>query len=154
MTLAECLRRLAVGSPPPAPEVGQLHSALVDTARALVHCADLGPHPRVADQLRHLALDATSAAERLAAALKALGVALPPTRNQPPIAQGLNHWARLVRILERQRELRAQLLEATIRHGETHRPLVALLDRLAQEQVRSIQHLRDLVAQADPQALD
>ena len=154
MTWADKLLRLTVGGPPPAADVARFHAMTLAGSRALVRCAELAPQPGVADELYQLGERETAAAERLAGTLKPIGIPVSPTPTTSPITDGQNHWARLVQVLEHQRESRKQLLEAAVEHAETHPELAALLRKLLREKDTLIEHLRNLVAKADPQALD
>jgi len=154
MTWAERLLRLTAGGAPPATDVARFHAMTVAGARSLARCAELAPQPSVADELRRLCEIETAAAGRLAEGFRAMGIPAPPAPTPPPAANGQSHWARLVQVLERQREIRKQLFEAAIEHAETHPELAVLLGQLSREKEALIEQLRDLIARADPQAID
>jgi hypothetical protein len=67
---------------------------------------------------------------------------------------GHNHWARLLQALEQHREVRQRLREISIAIEDTNPPLSRALSDIGRDEDRVVERLRDLIARADPQALN
>jgi hypothetical protein len=154
MTWAQRLLQFAVGTDPGvAVVVGDLARLLADGAQALIRVAELAPNGSIEADMRNLAERERALIDRLRDGTKttsAAAAANPPTA--PPAGQ--NHWARLVSALEHHRLTRQQFIEAAITVEDTQPEVAATLEELARELQPILEALRDLIARADPQALD
>jgi hypothetical protein len=97
--------------------------------------------------------DAVAAAE-LKEALGEVGIWVQsePARPAPP--KGLSHWERLTEDLEAHRAARKQLREVAVHFADSEPVLAATLERVGAVEDTHLRHLRDLIARADPQAID
>jgi hypothetical protein len=135
-------------------ELVACHTRLIKRWRALEQCASLAPTDSVEGELTSLAAEERSMAERLATALAEAGVPAPRAHEEPPSLAGNNHWARLTRSLDDHRAARRNFLELSIRLSDIDRQLANVLRDLCAEEVAHLERLRDMIARADPQALD
>lgn len=69
-------------------------------------------------------------------------------------AAATNHWGRLLQDLELHRGAAQRLRELAFHFAEVDADLSKVLEELCQENLRSCERLRELIARADPQALD
>jgi hypothetical protein len=116
--------------------------------------AELAPQEHGRQGLSTLAADAGETLEELRAALRERGVGLVPETKPRTEEASLNHWGRLVKDLEDHRASSRRLRELAMHLDDSHPAVAVFLNRLCNEDVRSCERLRDLIARADPQALD
>jgi rubrerythrin len=126
----------------------------VTRARLLARNAERAPQSHSRDALQRLGAAEAAAAARIADVLRSAGcvVAAPTDAPQPP--GGLNHWRRMVQLLEAHRAAEQDARELSVRLAEAHPAVATVFDELrAGEQARA-QELRALIARADALALD
>ena len=114
--------------------------------------AQLAPQEASAAALTGLAASEAAHCQKLLDAIEAAG-ALPP--QVPAIEEvSTNHWGRLVEALENNRQLVQALRERTVELAETFPATAQLLAELRDTEAMHCERLRDLIARADPQAMD
>jgi hypothetical protein len=157
MGMLNKLSRLVTGAAP----VREAGEALVECyrdavarARQLAGHADLAPQAQSAEKLRELAVADEQHVARLGAALRAAGETVPSIADAPAPTGGLSHWARLVQDLEAHRRSMRRLRELATRFAESLPATAQLFDALRHEEAAHCDALRELIARADPQALD
>ncbi len=134
-------------------DVEQAYGRLLMQARGLVRDAGLAPTAGAEAELRALAQEDEAIAAELQEQLTALGGSSPAADEVAPPA-ALNHWGRVVAAVDQHRISRDQFLETAARLGETAPGLAPLFERLSRAEEAHMTRLRNLVARADPQALD
>jgi hypothetical protein len=151
------LSRLITGAAPTEKAVAALsecHRSAVTRSRQLAAHAEIAPQDQSAESLRELAVAEEQQVARLSAALCSSGAAVPPVPEAAPPAGALNHWARLVQDLEAHRRSMRRLRELSTRFAESLPSTAELFDDLCHEEAGHCERLRELIARADPQALD
>jgi hypothetical protein len=127
-----------------------VHQQNMRLAEQIESHAELAPYPQVAERLRRIAEEKRDIGNRLRKIMEDLHGSIREAA-QPP-ATGKNHWQRLIRDLEDQRDLD----DLIARYEFTLVPQIAggseLLDEIKQIHERHRQSLVRLVALADPQA--
>jgi rubrerythrin len=114
--------------------------------------AERARYPQAAQELRRLADIEARHATWLRERLVALGGRTPDV--DPPPMTGSNQWQRVVAALQEAQAKRRRLIEQ-IMHWDPNEPeVVALLRRIAQEDLREQGAYEALVMRSDPQALD
>lgn len=104
--------------------------------------------------LRDLAVAEQAQAERLLAALTAAGVPRPDIEPLESQTGTLNHWGRLVGALEAHRQSVQLYREYAVRLADSAPTVGVLMRELCDEETHHCERLRDLIARADPQALN
>ena len=126
----------------------------VTRARLLARNAERAPQAHSRDVLQRLGAAEAATAARLADVLRSAGgvVSAPTDAPQPP--GGLNHWRRLVQLLDAHRAAEQDARELSMRFAETYPTVATVFDEFrASEQAQALA-LRALVARADALALD
>jgi hypothetical protein len=77
-----------------------------------------------------------------------------PASVSPPPVQGTSHWARLRQVLDQHLDSRLHLREAIALTQDLAGDLGETVSRVLAGEERHLRELRDLIARADPQALD
>lgn len=126
----------------------------VRRARQLGRHAELAPQQCSIEGLEDLVAEEERQAQRLREALQAANREIPEVASEELPPGGLNHWARLVQDLQAHRASSQRLRELAIRFAEELPSTADLFDQLCREEVIHCEHLRGLIARADPQALD
>jgi hypothetical protein len=153
MTWVRRLLRLVGGHPDRATvddEAG-IRAGFLNRSRTLEEHAALAPNEFAAEELRALAREERAMADRLGAAL---GVFYTPAGAEAQSEAGSSHWARLLYDLEQHRTSRQRLREMGIRLARTRPVLSGLCHELARDEELHGERLRNLIARADPQALN
>ena len=134
--------------------VRENYLACVERGHQLRRHAELAPQAQAAEGLAALAAAEEQQAARLREALRALGEN-PPTFSGTSQPHGaLNHWGRLVHDLEAHRLAARRLRELATHFAESQPETAQLFDTLCREEMGHCEQLRELIARADPQALD
>lgn len=134
-------------------ELQTIHGRLRDLARHLEADADRAPYPHMTRILRDLAAGEQENVRGVAARLAALG------RHADDGADGIrgearNAWERLVHLQDAYRELLRQLKVLAVRWEGEHPEDAALVARLRDGALASRAIVGDLLARADPHALN
>jgi hypothetical protein len=126
----------------------------VRRAGRLAQHAELAPQAFSLESLKDLAAAEEKQAQRLRDALRAANEQVPAVPNEPSPAGALSHWGRLVQDLEAHRASVQRLRELTMHFAEELPNTAQLFDELCREESVHCEYLRNLIARADPQALD
>jgi len=126
----------------------------VTRARLLTQIAERAPQSHGRETLQRLGAAETAMAEHVAAVLRSAGRVVSAPTATPPAPGGLNHWRRLVQVLEAHRAAEKDARELRVRFAETYPAVAALFDELCRTEQANGQALRALIARADPLALD
>lgn len=132
----------------------QTHSDAIERMRLLQQHAERAPQAYSQRALRNLAQAAAGQIERIRTVLREQDIGLLPEPANPPITGSTNHWERLVRDLERHQASSGRLREWAVQFADSHPSVGEFLEQLSQEDARTCERLRALIARADPQALD
>ncbi len=155
MSWADRLRRIAFGDPHGAlvAKLRALHQRSADRAARFAAYAAQAPSPNAEDDLRALSADEGKLAVALAEALAERGAA-PAVGPASLNGATPNHWARLVAVLDSCREAHDELVRQTPDLIALDASIAPLLDTLSRQLDHEIGALRELVARADPHALN
>jgi hypothetical protein len=116
---------------------------------------DLAPQDYSRQSLKSLVAATRHQLDRIRGRLRERGVGLAPSPQGATAGpSSLNHWARLVHDLELHRSSTRRLRELCVHFADVDQEISVLFDALSREDYRSCEHLRALIARADPQALD
>lgn len=137
-----------------AEDLEALHRGFLARSRGLAVHAELAPTPAARAALTVLAGEDAARADTLREALNEVGIWVHARPAPVPAPQGASHWERIVHDLEAHRAARKSLLELAVHFAESEAPLAAVLAGLARDEAAHAGRLRDLIALADPQALD
>ena len=151
------LSRLMTGAPPSdevAQRLSESYLEAVGRARQLSEHAELAPHSHITDRLRRVAAEDERHGEQLAEALRAASQPLPTPQDLPPGRGALNHWGRLVQDLEAHRRAVRRLRELATHFAESLPATAQLFEDLSHKESAHCEVLREVLARADPQALD
>ena len=130
----------------------QSYTASALTQARFQRLAQMAPQEASAAALKALAMSEGAHCQKLLDAIAAAG-GLPPL--VPAIEDiSTNHWGRLVAALENNRQLVQALRERTMEFAETFPVTAQLLAELRDNEAMHCERLRDLIARADPQAMD
>ena len=136
------------------PELQKAHAGFVQRAEQMRRHAETAPNQLNHQELGRLGDEERGHAQQLLEALAATGAAaIPPTAAVPPDG-ALNHWGRLVQDLEAHRAAARHLREEAVHFAETLPETASLFDRLCRAEEAHALRLRDLIARADPQAIN
>ncbi len=159
MGMLDHLSRVVIGG-----TASVTREAIVSLRDAYVECsrraAQLARHAEMAPQgysiegLKQLAAEEKAQGERLRQALEAAAAPIPAVAADGPHHGALNHWARLVQDLEMHRAATQQYRELAMRFAESLPKTAGLFEILCREDAAHCEHLRALIARADPQAID
>ncbi len=157
MTFMDRVTRLVVGLSDKervATLLGGVYSSCTERARLLGRHAMEAPNGASVSLLRELQSSEVELSKHIATALIAAGGRPSQTHSVLPPPASPNHWGRLVQDLELHRHATRELQEASFRVVEDLPELANLLLEASEETRRQCEHLRTLIARADPQALD
>ena len=129
--------------------IGYLHRTV-----QLEQHAKQAPHRYSMEALHGLLAAEQRHCERLRQAIEAAGDSPPEAGPQLSPQPASNHWARMVHDLEAHRISVQQFREAAVRFGGSFPETAALFHDLCLEESGHCRDLRELIARADPQALD
>jgi len=134
----------------------EVHAHVLEQTRRLGVVAGLAPTAASEAELGAIAEEDEAMAGEIQSRLRAISGPGPSATQAPAAASvsGLNHWARVVEVLEQHHGARDLLLEASARLGEIDGEFRAFCERLSRIEEAHITRLRGLIARADPQALD
>ena len=156
MSWTDRLRRLALGDPQRAlvGELRTLHQGSADRAERFAAYAAQAPTPGAERQLQQLASGEAALTKALAQALADRGAPAVATPAQLLNGATPNHWARLVAAMDHCRDAHDQLVRSTANLVALDPSVAGLLDALSRNLGTEIAALRELVARADPHALN
>ncbi len=159
MGVLEKLSRLVVGTTTAASHAAiealqQCYVEAVRQARQLARHAEMAPQHYSVQSLTGLARGEERHVETLRQALRAADTAVPDVPDERPPAGALNHWGRLVQDLEAHRAVVRRMRELAVHFAESQPTAAALFDELCHDETVHCEQLRELIARADPQALD
>jgi hypothetical protein len=138
----------------PTEALRQAYADACERMLLLQRHAELAPQAYSQEALRNLAQAAAKQIERIRALLRERDIGLVPELSTTATTTSMNHWARLVQDLERHQASSARFRDLAVEFGDSHPSVAEFLDRLCQEDARTCERLRALIARADPQALD
>lgn len=133
-------------------EIASLRQGMLASAERLARHARSAPNLAAERHLARLGEEDRKLAADLGEALRAFGTVLPGTSAGEGEIDGLNHWARLCQNLEHHAAVVGRLVELANRADDPS--LAGSLRQIAASEERHVAELRDLIARADPQALD
>jgi hypothetical protein len=139
----------------PSPVVHDLiedYNAELALAQQLRDHAAKAPYPHAEKQLLELAAEEEAQAERLRAAIEALGGSVAPLDAVPQ--DGRNHWLRLTLDLAAKQEAGGRYLEQAVRWEQDFPAVGNLLRGLEREEQERRHGIRDMIARSDPHALN
>lgn len=120
----------------------------------LSRVAELAPTPVLRADVDPVVGQAAAVVQRIRDLLRDFGTAKPAPSPRGSEPDGHNHWARLLQALEHHREVRQRLREVTISVEDTDPALSRSLEEIGRDEDTVLDQLRDLIARADPQALN
>lgn len=129
------------------------HDEIVRLARQIESHAEVAPYPQVAERLKRISGDEERNARHLADRLMKLG-RQPSTAVRGALRTGSNSWERMVRDSEDYRGLLRQLSQLWVRWDDESADDAAVIRVVLDAATRNRDALNDLVARADPHALD
>jgi len=132
----------------------EAYVGVVTRARSLARNAARAPQSHSRDALQRIGAAETAAAERVANVLRGAGRVVSTPTETPPSPGGLNHWRRLVQLLEAHRAAEQDARELSVRFAETHPAIATVFDELRGSEHTQALALRALIARADALALD
>lgn len=159
MSLLQKVGRFVVGGSSavedPASVLRQAYAGAVQRLALLEQHAEFSPQEYSRKGLSTLVKSTRQQLEAIRAVLRQRGVGLPPEPPAlPPSSASTSHWARLVQDLELHRASVQRLRELAFHFADTDPEIAQFLEQLCQEDLRSSERLRVLIARADPQALN
>ncbi len=159
MTWRDTLARLIHGdseTPPHEviPELQRAHLGLARQAGQLRRHAQASPNELNLRELTQLAEDEETQAQSLVETLAARGATPDADGDAPGTPGALNHWGRLGQDLEAHRHTARYLREEAISFAGTEPEIARLFAHLAHREDAHALRLRDLIARADPQAIN
>lgn len=137
-----------------APDLARLLAELRQQAGQLEDHAEQAPNENAERELGQLAKEQRMVADHLAVELGRRGVSVPVNSIPPAEAAGDSHWARLVQDLEHLRAVRSGLLDLWAVVNESQSDLGTVLEEVGRITESHLGRLRNLIARADPQALN
>jgi hypothetical protein len=154
MSWTERLRRVLGDSHAELAEhLEAIHRGSADRAARLAAAAAAAPHAGAARELDALAAGERALAASVAEALAAHG-GRPATAAVVSEGAGRNHWARLVGVLDACRDSHDEIVRLMPRLIALDPSIAGLVDALTRRLDAEIAELRNLIARADPQAVD
>jgi hypothetical protein len=158
MGMLEKLGRFVVGGrnaiEDPTAALLEAYQDAHERMRMLQEHAALAPQEQSRQVLENLAQEAAQQIDRLRTALRERDIGLVPQPAPAAARASMNHWERLVQDLERHQASSARLRDVAMEFASSHPSAAAFLRRLGEEDARTCERLRHLIARADPQALD
>ena len=119
-------------------------------ARQIEAHAESAPYPYITERLKQIALEKDKEAGALNERIIKLGGQ--PKEVELDLHSGKNHWARMVKDIEDEKELENRFLEDALRLGSEAPEISDLLHQLIAGKAFHREALQDLVVKADPQA--
>jgi hypothetical protein len=135
-------------------ETTTLLPMMITALDRLHRVAALAPTPALQSDVLPVTRKADGVVQRVRDILRDFGSVPPSARHLSGEPGGHNHWARLLQALEQHREVRQRLREVSIAVEDTTPDLSRVLAEIGREQEVVVEQLRDLIARADPQALN
>jgi|SRR6185369_11475318 len=156
MSWTDRLRRLTSGDPQGAlvAELRTLHQRSAERAERFAAYAAQAPTPGAERELQQLAAGEATLTSALAQALTERGATAVPAPS--PLLNGAtqNHWARIVAAMDRSRQAHDELVRAMANLVALDPSVAGLLDALSRNLDAELIALREIVARADPHALN
>jgi hypothetical protein len=131
----------------------KVHEDLLRLVHQLDAHAELAPYPQVAERLRAIRDREETSARAVGDRMIALGRE-PSRQSHATPRAGRNSWQRLVFDVEDYRALLRSLSQLWVRWDDEHPADAALVRRVLDDATQNRDALNDLVARADPHALD
>ncbi len=119
-------------------------------ARQIEAHAESAPYPYITELLKQIALEKDEKAGLLRERIITLGGQ--PKEVELDLHSGKNHWARMVKNIEDEKELENRFLDDALRLGSEAPEISDLLRQLVAGKAFHREALQDLVVKADPQA--
>jgi len=119
-------------------------------ARQIEAHAESAPYPYITERLKQIALEKDKEAGVLSERIITLGGQ--PKEVELDLHSGKNHWARMVKDIEDEKELENRLLDDALRLGSEAPEISDLLRQLVAGKAFHREALQDIVVKADPQA--
>lgn len=155
MTWTERLKQFSgLGSASDRAETATLLPLMTGANGRLIKVAELAPTPVMHADVQPVVAQAEAVVQRVRDLLRDFGPAKAPATRLNTEPNGHNHWARLLQALEQHREVRQRLREVTMSVEDTDPTLSHALEDIGRDQDMVLEQLRDLIARADPQALN
>lgn len=155
MTWTEKLKQFSgLGGDSRRSETATLLPLMTAANMRLARVADLAPTPVLRTDVDPVVKQAAAVVQRIRDLLRDFGPAKPAPTSRSSEPDGHNHWARLLQALEHHREVRQRLREVTISVEDTDPTLSQSLEEIGRDEDVVLDQLRDLIARADPQALN
>ena len=155
MTWTEKLKQFSgLGSPSSRTETAHLLPLMTAALGRLTRVADLAPTPIMLGDVQPAVAQAEAMMQRLRDLLRDFGKVVSPTGRLDMGPDGHNHWARLLQALEEHREVRKRLREIAMVVEDTDPTLGRALEGIGRDEDMLLDQLRNLIARADPQALN
>jgi hypothetical protein len=131
-----------------------LHRRFLEHAARLDLSAAQAPTASAESDLRNLSADHRHSADLVKDALIARRASVPAGTSAVAPATGINHWARATEDLAALQQAHGEVLDAAAAILETHPELTDLFETLIRRTSEHITRVRNLIARADPQALN
>ena len=155
MTWTEKLKAFSgFGSEPRRVDMSSLLPLMTAALASLTSVADLAPTPEADAETQPVADKAQAVVQHMRDSVRDFGHVVPAAGPSAAQATGQNHWARLLLALEQHREVRQRLRELSISVEDDDPALSDALGHIGREEQVVVEHLRNLIARADPQALN
>lgn len=155
MTWTDMLKQFSgLGGEQPRTKTAALLPLMTVALARLKRVGALAPTPTLQSEVGPVVAKAEAVVHRVRDALRDFGPVVPASGPLSVEPDGHNHWARVLQALEHHREVRQQLRELSISVEDTDPMLSQALAEAAGEQGAVVESLRDLIARADPQALN
>jgi hypothetical protein len=155
MTWTEKLKQFSgLGSASDRTETAALLPLMTGANGRLSKVSELAPTPVMHADVQPVVTRAEAVVQRVRDLLRDFGPAKVPANRINAEPDGHNHWARLLQALEQHREVRQRLREVTITVEDTDPTLSHALEDIGRAQDMVLEQLRNLIARADPQALN
>ncbi len=119
-------------------------------ARQIEAHGESAPYPYITERLKQIALEKDKEAGVLSERIITLGGQ--PKEVELDLHSGKNHWARMVKDIEDEKELENRFLDDALRLGSEAPEISDLLRQLVAGKAFHREALLDLVVKADPQA--
>ena len=154
MTWTERLKQFTgLGGEPEHHEIADILPMMTLALARLGRVAALAPTPTIQEEFAPVLTHAEAVVQRVRDVARDFGPVSAAGRLSS-LPDGHNHWARLRQALDQHREVRQRMREVAIALEDTNPPVSQALSEIGREEDRVIDRLRDLIALADPQALN
>lgn len=155
MTWTEKLKQFSgLGGEPHRMETAALLPQMTVALHRLTRVAALAPTPMHHNDVKPVVAKAEAVVQRVRDVLRDFGPVVPPSEDLLAEPDGHNHWARLLQALQQHREVRQRLREISIAVEDTDPTLSRAFADIGREEDLVVESLRNLIARADPQALN